>query len=83
MTIGVPTARISNEDRPPPTGKGSRTTSANATRPENSLSPTLGRGERYETKQNETKQKISDISFKPRQPKKENRWVPTVNSLEE
>lgn len=41
MTIGVPTAKISREDRPPPTGNGSSTTSANSTKLENSLNPTL------------------------------------------
>lgn len=41
MTIGTPTAKISRDDRPPPTGKGSSTTSASSTRPENSFSPSL------------------------------------------
>lgn len=39
--MGVPTAKISKDDRPPPTGKVSSTTSANASRPENSLRPSL------------------------------------------
>ena len=41
MTIGVPTAKVSRDDRPPPTGKGSSTTSANSNKLENSLDSTL------------------------------------------
>lgn len=39
--MGVPTAKVSKDDRPPPTGKGSSTTSANSTKLENSFDPIL------------------------------------------